>query len=213
MIYILVFTILYGLLPLFLLIVFKDKIENIKKIYPFVFVVFVASLYEFIGSILLKINVEYWFLIYGVIVFFGIHYFFYILLDKRFKNVFLILICLFLILFSISIFSYIFKSFDYLVISSFFIVFQTIIVLFFSILWFKKIFQELVINNLFDSPIFYFISGLILYYCGSVFLFLSASHIYAADKSNFQYYWLLNIILNLVLRTLLIVGIWKARVK
>lgn len=29
----------------------------------------------------------------------------------------------------------------------------------------------------------------------------------------FQYYLLLNVVLNLVIRTLLIIGIWKTRVK
>ena len=37
--------------------------------------------------------------------------------------------------------------------------------------------------------------------------------IYKNDNYLFQYYWLLNIVLLILLRTLLIVGIWKARVK
>jgi hypothetical protein len=102
-------------------------------------------------------------------------------------------------------------SLNFLQISSFFTIYQTIIILVFSILWFRKIFKEFEINNLLDSPTFYFISGLLIYYCGSVVLFLLANDLYTTDQNSFQYYWLLNIILNFVLRTLLIVGIWKAR--
>jgi hypothetical protein len=208
MIYLLTFTVLYGLFPL-LLVFYTNSWGKIKFILPFIIVVFLASLYEFFGSLIFKINVEYWFLIYGILAFFSIHYFFYFLLKRRFKKIFLTLVFIFFIFFLFSIF-YGF-SFSYLNISSFFKVYQTIIILSFSILWFKSVFEDLEIINLLHYSIFYFISGLLIYYCGSVFLFLSASSIYASDKSNFQYYWLLNIILNLVLRTLMIIGIWKAR--
>lgn len=205
---ILIFTVLYGLSP-FLLYLFIDKKKKIKSILPFTVVVFIASLYEFVGSILFKINVEYWFLIYGFLAFFSIHFFLYDLIRGQLKKVFIVLALLFLVFFIIA--NYYRFSWSFLVISSFFNVYQTLIILLFSIVWFKRIFQELEVDNLLVSPNFYFISGLLLYYCGSVFLFLLSSYIYAVDESNFRYYWLLNIILNFVLRTLLIVGIWKAQ--
>ncbi len=210
MIYILTFTILFGLVP-FSFIVFDKSLRGIKKFHPFIFVVFIASLYEFIGSLLLKLNVEYWFFIYGILVFLSIHYFFYKLLNEKFKRVFIISILIFIIF---SILAFIYRiSFDYLTISAFFKVYQTINILFFSILWFKRIFEELETDNLLENSNFYFISGLIIYYCGSVFLFLLANYIYVSDKSDFQNYWLLNIALNLILRSLIIIGIWKARLK
>ena len=208
MMYLLIFTVLYGLSPLFL--VFYTKCwAKIKSFIPFTIVVFFASSYEFVGSILLKINVEYWFLLYGILSFFSIHFFFYFLLKKKFKTIFLFLIFGFILFFIYLAF----KSFNlnYLTVSSFLKVYQTIVVLFFSILWFKRVFEDLEFENLYDSASFYFVSGLLIYYCGSVFLFLSANSLYTNDKTNFQYYWILNIILNLVLRTLMLVGIWKAR--
>lgn len=191
------------------MLAFKVNIQNIKHVIPFVIVVFIASLYEFIGSILLGQNVELWFLIYDILVFFSIHYFFYKLLNKKYRALFFILILLLFIFYCILTLGP--WTFSYLEISSFFNVYQTLIILLFSILWFKRIFQEFEIDNLLDSPTFYFISGLLIYYSGSVVLFLLANSIYASDQSKFQYYWLLNVILNFVLRTLLIVGIWKAR--
>lgn len=210
MIYIFAVTILYGLLP-FLLIVFDKRVRNIESFYPFIFVVFIASLYEFIFSMIVKVNVENWFFVYGILAFIGIHYFFYNLLHKKFKSFFIVSIFIFV---AFSILAFIYRiSFDYLTISAFFKVNQTIIILIFSILWFRRMFEELETDDLLKNSNFYFISGLIIYYCGSVFLYLLANYIYASDKSNFQYYWLLNIILNLILRTLIIIGIWKARLK
>ena len=208
MLCILIFTILYGLVP-FLLLLFNNKRIQNKAIMPFTFVVFIASVYEFVGSILCKINVEYWFFIYVLLTFLSIHYFLYYLLGGELKKIFVLVAVFFLIFFVVLLF-YTF-SWSFLVINSFLNAYQTLIILFFSIIWVKRIFQEFEIDNFLNCSDFYYVSGLLIYYCGTVFLFLSASYIYAEDHSNFQYYWLLNIILNFVLRTLLIVGIWKAR--
>lgn len=209
--FILVFTVLYGLLPLLIYHFLNKKLIDIKAIYPFLVVVFMAGIYEFIGTFLLKIDAANWFYIYNVLAFLSIHYLFYIILKKRFKIIFisLIIILLLLIVFA----SFFLKSYNFLEITSFFNVFQTSIILFFSILWFKKVFQELIVDGLLKSPYFYFLSGLIIYYSGTLFLFLTITYIYLNDKPAFEYYWLLNIILNILLRTLLIVGILKARIK
>lgn len=209
--FILIFTILYGLLPLLIYHFLKEKLMGIKAIYPFLVVVFIASLYEFIGSIVLRISAENWYLIYKTLAFFSIHYLFFVLLDNRYKIIFSVLILIYLVMIFLT-FTY-WKTYFYLNISAFFNVFQTIIILFFSILWFKKVFQDLVVDNLLKEPFFYFLSGLIICYTGSVFIYLMGNSIYLTDKTNFQYYWLINIFLNLILRTLLIVGILKARVK
>ena len=208
MLYFIIFTVLYGLTPFFLHFFINRRVKN-NYILPFTLVVFIASLYEFVGSFLLKINVEYWFLIYGMMAFIGIHYYFYYLLNKRFRLFFTISAIIFIISYVSSIMLRL--SEDFFIMKSLFKVYQTIIILVFSFLWFTKIFQELKSESLLQSSDFYYVSGLLIYYCGTVFLFLSASSIYATDQSKFQYYWLLNIILNFVIRTLLIVGIWKAR--
>lgn len=208
MLYIIIFAVLYGLVPFLLLLFTRGWTKN-KLILPFTLVVFIASLYEFVGSIIFRINVEYWFLIYGLISFITIHYYFYNLLNKKFK-IFTIISAIVFFIFYISA-VLMSSSSDLLIVSSSFKVYQTTIILIFSILWFRKIFHEFEIDNLLDSPAFYFISGLLIYYCGSVVLFLLANDLYATNQNSFKYYWLINIILTFVLRTLLIVGIWKAR--
>ena len=209
--FILIFTILYGLLPLLIYHFLKEKLMGIKAIYPFLVVVFIASLYEFIGSIVLRISAENWYLIYKTLAFFSIHYLFFVLLDNRYKIIFSVLILIYLVMIFL-VFTH-WSEYSYLNKSAFFNVFQTIIVLFFSILWFKKVFQELAVDDLLKEPFFYFLAGLIICYSGSVFIYLMGDSIYFNDKSSFQYYWLINIFLNLVLRTLLVFGIFKARIK
>lgn len=208
--FILIFVILYGLLPLIVYQFLKKKLVNIKAIFPFLVVVFIASLYEFIGQVIFKIGNDKWYLIYKILAFFSIHYFFFILLKKKYKAIFIFFILMFFALLYLKF--TLWQTYFYFDISSYFNLFQTIIVLFFSIIWFKNVFQQLEINDFLESSMFYFVSGLIICYTGSVFVFLLGSHIYAIDKSGFQYYWLLNIFLNLILRTSLIVGILKARV-
>jgi hypothetical protein len=207
----LIFTILYGTLPFIFYQIIKKNLTGLKEIYPFILTVLIASLYEFLGTIILKISFEKWYLIYKILAFLSLHYFFYYLLNKAYKFVFLLFCGVFGLLVVLTFSLWI--DFNFLDLNSYFNIFQTIVVLTFSILWFRKMFRSLEVDNLLKNSNFYFISGLIIYYCGTVYLFLMSSTIYNIDKSNFQYYWLLNIILNLVLRSLLIIGIWKARVK
>jgi hypothetical protein len=71
--------------------------------------------------------------------------------------------------------------------------------------------METTLVSLAQSPTFYFVSGFLFYYSGVIVLFLFAQTIYANDKVNFQYYWLINLFFNIFHKTFLIIGIWKAR--
>lgn len=203
---------MYGILPI---LIFSFKKEKLSKeailILPFIFVVFIASLYEFFGTVVLKLNVEYWFIFYNFLVFFTLLYFFYFLLKEISKFFFIFFIFLFVCLSIYSLFKW--NGENFIVISSYYNLLQTIFILTFSIFWIKRIFINLELDSFTKSSTFYFISGLILYYSGTVFLFLLSNLIFKMDKSTFQDYWMLNIILNWVLRTLLIIGIWKGQVK
>jgi hypothetical protein len=209
--FILIFTIIYGIVPFILYLIVKKKNRDLHLILPFLIVVFLASVYELIGTVILKISVEYWYLVYKTLAFIGLHYYFYILLNKKHISLFFIYILGFITL--LFLFLTVLKDIIYLEISAYFNMFQTLIVLTFSILWFRRLFIKLDEEDLTKNPNFYFVSGFIICYCGTVFLFLMSSSLYAQDKSNFHYYWLLNILLNFILRSLLIIGVWKARVK
>lgn len=205
----LIFVILYGLLPLLAYKVLERNLkQNIHSIIPFFIVVCIASLYEFFGTIVFKINSEYWFIAYKLLAFASIHYFFFKLLKKKFLALFVFFTLLFFILLVLYLFYW--ENQHYLVTNSYFNALETIVVLIFSTIWIRRLFVQLELDSLGNSPDFYFVSGLLLYYSGTVILFLLSSQLFAIDKIVFQEYWLLNITLNLILRTLLLVGIWKA---
>jgi hypothetical protein len=203
-----IFTILYGIVPAIAYKFFKVKISSIA---PLVVVVCTASLYEFFGTFVLKINSDYWILCYKILAFSAIHYFYLRILEGKYVKVFLLFISIFLILFVCTICMW--SKINFFNTIAYFNCLQTIIVLTFSVLWFIKIFTNLELESLTRSPEFYFVAGLILYYSGTVFLFLLGGTIFKFDKANFQSFWMLNIILNLTLRSLLIIGIWKGRTK
>lgn len=212
MIYIISFTILYGLFPFLYFLFFKKKLSHeIKAFIPFLILVFISSIYEFIFTTLLRCNVSIWFITYSIVSFFTIFYFFNEIIIKNNTIIKVFTLCFFFLL--LLILFLLFNKEDFFKISSWIDTYATIFIFIFSVIWFKDVFQKLEYESLWNSPYFYVVSGLILYYFGNLFLFLMAELMYKNNNYSFQYYWLLNIILNLVLRTLLIVGIWKARVK
>lgn len=212
MLYLVLFVILFGLLPFLIYLLFYAQLsKETKNIGLFTLTIFLASIYEFIFSYIFQINVKYWFIIYNVIAFISIHHFFYLLLNKKHKVIFLFFIASFL--FFIYLYFTIWNKLDFLIISSYFNTLQTIIIVTLSIIWFRRIFINLEVQSLSESPSFYFVAGLLLYYSGTVFLFLLSYSIIETDKNTFFEYWLLNIILNLVLRILILSGIWKGRLK
>jgi hypothetical protein len=147
--------------------------------------------------------------IYEILSFLTIFYFFFQVLQKKFAKLFLAFLVGFVILWFFLFLNFNIK--DLLIINSYSHTFITVFILFFTIIWFRKLILDAYIENLLQNSTFYFISGLILYHCGTLFLFLLSNYIYKADSNLLHSYWMINILLNFVLRTLLIVGIWKAK--
>lgn len=205
------FVIVFGISPFsYFLVARRQSTIELKAILPYVFLTFISSLYEFFGTLTFGWNVSYWFLIYDILDFSCIFYFFYIILQKKHSWIFVAFLVLFAALCSFLYWQYEIK--DVLVINNYFKGFITFFVLLFSVLWFTKLFAEVYIEDLLNNSTFYFISGFVLYYCGTLFLFLLSNYLYHSDSVLFQSYWVVNIVLNFVLRTLLLVGIWKAKV-
>jgi hypothetical protein len=204
------FVIIFGVSPLLYFLVYrKQDIRTLKPILPFIILTFIASIYEFLGTLTFGWNVSNWFIIYNILSFLAINYFYHNLIQTKFQvfnNLFLLA---FILLCYILFVNYQIK--DFLIISTYFKGFITLFVLLFSVLWFVKIFQEVYVDDLLKNSIFYFISGFILYYCGTLFLFLLSNYILRVDTATLHSYWLVNVILNLILRILLLMGLWKAK--
>ena len=208
--FILITTVLYSLLPLLLYWFTKNKLnEEIKPIFPFIVLCFIAGLYEFIFTTILRFNTIPWFYTYDLLAFFSIQYFFYNVLDKKVKKLVWISSCLYLILFTNAVIHHTIEN--YLNYLSYLTSFVTLLILIYSIKWFKKVFMETTLVSLADSPTFYFVTGFLFYYSGVVVLFLLAHSIYHNNNSHLQYYWLINLFFNIFHKTVLIIGIWKAR--
>lgn len=206
-----IIILLLGFLPILFLFKKNSLFKSFGSIIPFVFLIFLSSFYELIFTYFYKINVSFWFLVYNILSFFCIFYFFYLELNKKNKLFFLLLFKLFIIL--LIYFYYNFNIHDILIINSHFKIFITSFILISTTLWFVKLINEGNVHNLLQTGSFYFIAGFVLYYCGTLFLFLLSDQLYKMDTNLLSYYWGINIFLNFVLRSLVIVGLWKLRIK
>jgi hypothetical protein len=202
--------IIYGILP----VLFYNKIYSkfyiqLKPIIPFVVLAISSNVYELLGTLLLKWNAKYWFFFYDILSFVTIYYFYYEILNRQYKSLFVLSIFLFTL---ITLLLLCYSSLDAILINTIFTSsLQTLFVLVFSMFWFIKLFRDANVENLFANSNFYFISGFIIYYCGTLFLFLFGNYFYKESVALFHEYWILNIILNIVLTTFLLLGLWKAQ--
>lgn len=203
-------TVLYSLIPLIVYWFTKKNLnKEIKPIFPFVVLCFIAGLYEFIFTTILRFNSIPWFYTYDLLAFFTIQYFFYYILEKKVKKLVVSSTIIYLVIFSYSLINHSFEN--YMNNISYLSSFITLLTLIYAIMWFKKVFMETTLVSLAHSPTFYFVSGFLFYYAGVIVLFLLANSIYSNNKSHLQYYWLINLFFNIFHKTVLIIGIWKAR--
>jgi hypothetical protein len=208
----LLFAMFLGLVPLGLWFLLRIKMAKPCQYFiPFLGLIFLASVYEIVFSTYLRIPVNHWFVFYNLAAFVTLFYFYFELLNRHYKGLFLGFALAF-----VGLSGYLFLNYSFehhFVFSSSIKVLQTSFILVFSMLWFIEVFKQKVMFNFFKNPVFYFISALILYYCGVLFVFLSQEYIYQNHKSISESIWSLNLYLNLLLRSLLIIGVWIARKK
>lgn len=199
-------ALLIGVVPLLILFVKKKTLVFKEPISLFVLVTALASLYEFIGSTVLKINTTYWWQLYSLMEFISLYYFFFKLFELKYKIIFILCVTFFIVQYFLSFF-YLSEVFISSAINKTPI---TLFIIIFSFLWFKQLFYKMEIQNPWQNANFYFVSGVLLYYSSTYFLFLLASFLF---KSNvyFYDYWLINIVATIILRTSLIIGVWKMK--
>lgn len=197
-----------GIVPLLILLSKKRAFDTRHPIIPFIWLTALATVYEFVGTGLLKLNTSYWFQTYSFLEFLTLYYFFYRLLEYHYPMIYRVL-------FTVSMFfcviSFIFwnetDKFTSLAINKTNI---TLFVLISFYLWFRNLFNRADIINLWRYDIFYFVSAFFMYYFSTFLLFLLGkfvfdSSIYAKD------YWVVNVLATFILRILLITGVWKMK--
>lgn len=195
-----------GVVP-FLVLTYKNKVFDFKQpIVPFIWVTAIATLYEFIGTVLLQINTAYWFQFYSLLELGSLYYFFYKLIKPQYKRWYQIFLILFILVYIFSFFYW--GEYNALVSKTINKTLMTLFVFLSSFLWIKKLFEKMHIPILWKNAEFYFISGLIIYYSGTFLLFLLSDFIFNSNL-YFYDYWLINVLATLILRLFLIIGVWN----
>lgn len=181
-----------------------------KSLYPFVLLVAFSSIYEIVFIYYFNFDSNIWSKIYLILEFIALLLVFTKNSENSFKYTsffFSVVFFSFYVYFvAINTELHTLKTDGILSIIEFFYIIA------FSIRWFISVFKRFQVETIVVLPMFYFISGLLIYYSGTIFLFLLSEEILNAGLSLVDY-WVVNIVLVLIFRILLIISIWKGRTK
>jgi hypothetical protein len=197
-----------SFLPLLYYWYTKKKLkQDSKPIMPFIYLCFIASLYELTFTFVLKIGATVWFYVYDFLAFFTIQYFFYYVLNKKIKQFVWVSSFLYVLIFLFFVVNHtIEKHLDYI---AYLEVFTTVLIIHYAIVWFKNAFMETEFVSLTHNPNFYFVSGFMIYYVGTIVMYLLANSMYINHRELISHFWMINIFFNIIHKTLLLIGIWK----
>jgi hypothetical protein len=203
-------TLFIGVIPLVLYWRHRKKL-NVETYYflPFTILLAVSSLYESIGTLLLKVNVTYWFWFYLLLEFSALSFFFLKLSTNR-TLTWLSTGLFGLLYITLSLFH---NNSNALILEGYLSTFSFITFFSFIVIWFRNAFADLSYPNLLENGLFYFFVGIMVYFAGTIFLFLLSDVIYSSHKQSFQAFWMLNVLFSFIFRILIIVGVWKSRTK
>lgn len=197
-----------GVLPLLVLFSKKRAFVFSEPIIPFVWLTFIATLYELVGTTILRISVDYWFQVYSLLEFLTVFYFYGKLFQSRFKTLFRLFFIALVVVYGISFYFWMaYSSFIAVAINR---IPLTLLVLLGSFWWVRDLFKSDETQNLWQNPTFYFVMAFYIYYLVTMPLFLMANFIF---DSNLYFYdfAIVNVMATLILRILLTCGVWKMR--
>src|SRR5690554_4031156 len=135
-----------GVVPLPVLFYKKRAFDKTHPIVPFIWLTAIATLYEFVGTVLLQINSNYWFQLYSLLGFLTLFYFFYRLSEYRYALIYKILLLLFVVSYTVSLI--VWNDTDKLTSITINKMFITCFILISVYLWFKSLFEKAEIINL-----------------------------------------------------------------
>lgn len=202
-------TFIAGVIPLLLSFTIRPGREKLKAIYPFVWLLALATVYEIVGTFIFKLNTSYWFQVYTPLEILAIYYYYRKILPGKYGLYFKIALFLLGMVYLVSCF-FIWGPESKLSSTLVNQVPLTIFVIIGSFLWFRELFRHMNIENLWKSPHFYFVASFLIYYASTFFLFLFSVVIFK-QSGSFREYWIVNIIAALVARVLVSVGLWMVK--
>lgn len=202
---------LFGLIPMIVYSInFNILNEQIKMLKYIIFLGAISAIYEVIFTVYLKINSDYWFRTYLILEFYSIYYFFYKLFPKKKTRNYIKFIGFLFAIYFVFLLKY-WNVIDNLITDSYVSIFTTLFVYLFSIIWFRKVFVNFELESLFHSPIFIVLSGLLLYFSSTLFLFLLSDYFLKDAHYKFLDFWQLNVIMCILFRILLLTAILKGK--
>lgn len=192
-----------------LLLVFYVKLKSNNNLLHLAILFSFGALYELIFTIYFKVNSEIWFKIYPFLEFIGLLYFFRKLIGLS-QSVFYIIIGIYSVLFIYMYYLYHFKI-SSTALELFIPITHCLLVFTGSTRWTIQQFKKLETSSLLHFPVFYILSGMILYYSGTFFIF-GLETIFRYTKSPvLLYFWYINLLLLFIYRLSFYIAIWKAK--
>lgn len=179
--------------------------KEFQAVKPYLWLMFIGAFYELVFTKLLKIPSAYWFTAYGFLEFLALFYFFKKLFIDRYRF-------FFIVFFLITFFCFltILKYWEMNIsqkLDGYFSVPVSLFVFSSSFLWFKELFEKPDIQSLFKIPSFYFISGLILYFAGAVFVSLLIYEIGVVTHLA-RTYWMVFVVMAIIMHIMMVIGVW-----
>lgn len=197
-----------GTVPIILYLRKQEKHDDTKFLVPFIFLTFASVLYEIIATEILSVNSTVWFKVYTFLEFLCLYYFFKCALrnSSRIVNSFLVGFILAFLSLQVHWISGGSANTD-----SSLITIEALFVYVGSSIWFKQTFTDMNLKTLWNSPAFFYISGFVLFFSGTLFLFLMSD--IAFTPKEISRYWVINVILSIVLYISISIGIWIGQQK
>jgi hypothetical protein len=196
----------FGLLLYFYLN--KQLLDNLN-IYYLVLLFGLGALSELSFSIILNFDSQYWFKIYSFLEFLTLLLFFRKLIGIT-QSVFYFIIILYSIIYAFLAVMF-FNKININLFELFIPIANCLLVFTGSTKWTIQQFEKLETSSLLHFPVFYILSGMILYYSGTFFIF-GLETIFRYTKSpTLLYFWYINLLLLFIYRLSFYIAIWKAK--
>ena len=85
---------------------------------------------------------------------------------------------------------------------------ESFLLILLALLFFYKVFHESTVKRLERYPMFWVNSGILVYFCGSFFLFIFSNYILGQSEDMLHAYWGIHSVLNIVLNLFFAMGLW-----
>ena len=206
--YLTIIVILFSiiLLPFFQFSKRKNSVLNSNNL---ILLFFIGGIYELIFTMLLGYDSQIWFKIYSYLEFLTLLLFFRKLIGIT-QSVFYFIIILYSIIYAFLAVMY-FNKININLFELFIPIANCLLVFTGSTKWTIKQFEKLETSSLLHFSVFYILSGMILYYSGTFFIF-GLETIFRYTKSPvLLYFWYINLLLLFIYRLSFYIAIWKAK--